>query len=272
MIGFPNAKINLGLRILNKREDGYHNIYSIFAPITLTDILEFLPSKETSFKSSGIHIPESQKGNLVIQAYNVLAKDYDIEPLEIRLEKIIPIGAGMGGGSADGSFMLRLINNYYELGINTQKLKEYASKLGADCPFFIENKAALVEGVGERMTSIDLNLSNYHLVLINPGVHISTKEAYTNLNISQSGKFNPEEIIKNTPEKWEQMGLINDFESSVFPRYPEIEKIKTRLKEAGALYTSMTGTGSTVYGIFNEVPQNLKTQDKETLFSCKFCG
>lgn len=270
MIGFPNAKINLGLRILNKRQDGYHNIYSIFAPISLTDILEFFPAKETSFTSSGIRIPNSINGNLVTQAYEILSKDFKIEPLEIRLEKIIPIGAGMGGGSADGSFMLKLLNDYYQLKISAKKLKQYASKLGADCPFFIDNEPALVEEIGNQMTPIKLDLTNYHLVLINPGIHISTKEAYANLTISTKDVFNVNEITKSTPEKWNELGLRNDFETSVFPIYPEIGDIKKRLEDAGAIYSAMTGTGSTVFGIFNSKPENISIKKSESLLFCKF--
>ena len=254
MVVFPNAKINLGLNICNKRADGYHEISSVFFPIPLFDALEIAENNTDSinFSSEGIEIPSDAKGNLVFQAYELLKRDYNIPGIEAILVKHIPIGAGMGGGSADASFMLTALNQLFELNISNEKLEVYAKQLGADCPFFIDNRPKLVTGIGEIMSPIDLDLKGKHLWVINPEIHISTKEAYAGVQ-PKTPEINIEEIIKTPIEQWKNQ-LVNDFENSIFPNYPEIEKLKKDLYNCGALYAAMTGSGSTVFGIFDEKP------------------
>jgi 4-diphosphocytidyl-2-C-methyl-D-erythritol kinase len=258
MVVFPNAKINLGLNICSKREDGYHEISSVFFPIALFDALEITENKENTinFISEGIEIPTDPKGNLVIQAYNLIKTEYNIPGVDVTLIKRIPIGAGMGGGSADASFMLTGLNTLFGLNISTKKLEEFAKKLGADCPFFIENEAKIVSGIGEIMKPISLDLKGYYLWVVNPEIHISTKEAYAGVQPKHPEK-SIEEIIELPIEEWKNL-LVNDFEKSIFPNHPKIEILKQQLYDYGAIYASMTGSGSTVFGIFSEEPeQNL---------------
>ena len=248
MISFPNAKINLGLNVLRKREDGYHDIESCFFPIDLRDSLEIIKSEKFSFRSYGIEIPGDSETNLCVKAYDLLKDKYELPPIEIHLLKNIPIGAGLGGGSADGAFMLKLLNEQFSLGIATTDLQSYALQLGSDCPFFIENKPVIVSGRGEEMEPIDLDLSNYKIVVENPGIHISTKEAYSGV-APHLPKTAIREIVDKPIEEWEDQ-LINDFEPSVFISHPEIQEIKNKMYESGAVYSSMTGSGSAVFGIF----------------------
>jgi 4-diphosphocytidyl-2-C-methyl-D-erythritol kinase len=250
MLLFPNAKINLGLSILNKREDGYHNLESIFLPIPITDSLEFIESDETKFDCN--IIINEEKSNSVLMAYRLLNDKFNLPSLSIYLYKNIPIGAGIGGGSADGAFMLKGLNDYYELGLTIQELKDYANKIGSDCPFFIDNKPSFIEGTGEILSEMELDLSNYYFALINPNIHISTREAFSNHTVIKKERTSLLSHIKNEPiENWKKY-IVNDFESSVFKIYPKIEKIKEKLYQKGAIYASMTGTGSTVYGIFEK--------------------
>ncbi|MDA9261790.1 4-(cytidine 5'-diphospho)-2-C-methyl-D-erythritol kinase [Flavobacteriales bacterium] len=255
MLLFPNAKINLGLSILNKREDGYHNLESVFIPIPITDSLEFIEFDEMKFDCN-IKI-DNDKSNSVLMAYNLLKEKFKLPPLSIYLYKNIPIGAGIGGGSADGAFMLKGLNDYFELGLTNQLLKYYANEIGSDCPFFIDNNPSFVEGRGEILSDIELDLSKYYFAIINPNIHVSTKEAFSTIKYSNKDNGSLLSSIKNEPiQNWKNT-IFNDFESSVFETYPEIQKIKTDLYKKGALYASMTGTGSTVYGIFeNKVELN----------------
>jgi len=250
VVVFPNAKINLGLGIISKREDGYHNISSCFYPIPLSDILEVFPSNSFRFNSSGIDIPDDTNGNLCIKAYELLKADFDLKPVNIHLHKIIPIGAGLGGGSADASFTLKCLNEIFSLKLSTQQLESYASKLGSDCPFFIESKPVLAEGTGNIFSKIDVDLSGLYLVLINPGIHVSTAQAYSKVTPASPVK-SINDILSEPIDNW-QSGLKNDFEPSVFSQFPEIEEIKTALIKAGALYASMSGSGSSVYGLFEK--------------------
>jgi 4-diphosphocytidyl-2-C-methyl-D-erythritol kinase len=250
MLKFPNAKINLGLNITAKRADGYHDIESCFYPIPLKDALEIIPSKNLSFKTTGLAIPGSSHDNLILKAYELLKLDYALPPLEIILYKNIPMGAGMGGGSADGAFMLTLLNEYFELNIPVKKLEAYALKLGSDCPFFIENQAKLVSGRGEIFESTNLNLSGYHLALFFPDIHIGTAEAYGGVK-PQHPKISIKEVIeKNPTEDWKNL-LKNDFEEGIFLKYPKLRELKENLYRAGAVYASMTGSGSTIFGLFD---------------------
>ena len=269
MITFPNAKINLGLFVTDKRPDGFHNLESIFTPISWCDILEVIPSSELTFKSSGINIPSSLSQNLVIQAYNLLKDNYDLPPVSVLLDKRIPIGAGLGGGSADASFMLLLLNQYFNLNINQDELCLYANKIGSDCPFFIKNQPCLVKGTGELLKPINIDLKDYKIALINPGIHISTKEAYSGIT-PKKPKSSILDIIQSPIDDWESNGLKNDFEDHIFQNHPVLPSIKKQLYNAGASYSAMSGSGSTIFGIFkNEIPE-LNLDDNWQFFNAKF--
>lgn len=250
MVTFPNCKINLGLNILQKREDGYHDLETVFFPITLTDILEIISSEEkTQLINTGIFAGKSES-NLCVKAFHLLKKDFPQLPeIKIHLHKTIPMGSGLGGGSADGVFTLLLLNEKYNLHILEENLFVYASMLGSDCPFFLVNKPCFATGRGEKNKEINLSLSGYKILLINPGIHVNTKELFQQIKPGfPSKKIN--EIILQPIETWKDE-LKNDFEKIVFKQYPEIKKIKENLYDHKAIYASMTGTGSTVFGIFD---------------------
>lgn len=252
MVVFPNAKINLGLNIVKKRSDGYHNLETVFYPIGINDIVEITANDSTStgvtFTSSGLSVDVSTSNNLCVKAYDLLKQDFDLPPVKIHLHKLIPMGAGLGGGSADAAFVLQALNNKFNLQISQTKIVEYALILGSDCPFFIINKPCYAEGRGEVIEEIQLNLKGYKILLINPGIHISTATAFSKI-IPYKPTKSVKEIINNPIETWKD-NLKNDFEFSAFSEYPEIKNIKEYLYSQGAVYASMTGTGSTVYGIF----------------------
>jgi 4-diphosphocytidyl-2-C-methyl-D-erythritol kinase len=251
MLKFPNAKINLGLNITSKRVDGYHEIESCFYPIPLKDALEIIPSNKLSFETSGLEIPGDSDHNLVLKAFNLLQADFDLSAIDITLYKNIPMGAGMGGGSADGAFMLNLLNDYFKLDIAIEKLEEYALQLGSDCPFFIENNPKLVAGRGEIFESTSLDLSGYYLALVYPDIHIGTAEAYNGVK-PQESKISVQDVIENHfIEDWKDI-LKNDFEEGIFLKYPQLKEIKSGLYNSGAIYASMTGSGSTIFGIFSK--------------------
>lgn len=253
MVVFPNAKINLGLNILRKRPDGYHDIASCFVPVPYTDVLEILPAKKFSFASSGIAIPGNEKNNLCIKAYQLLQKDFQLPPVQIHLHKVIPIGAGLGGGSADASFTLRCLNEMFELYLDDFFLEEYAAKLGSDCPFFIRNETVVAYGTGTEFEEINLSWQNPYLVLVTPPIHVATAEAYAGVGPDDS-RPDPKEIIEKKPlPEWKEL-LRNDFETTVFQKYPAIAEIKDKLYKAGATYASMSGSGASVYGIFELPP------------------
>lgn len=260
MITFPNAKINLGLNILSKRDDGYHNISSCFYPLPFSDILEIMPSENFHFRSTGITIPNDGE-NLCIKAFRMLKDEYGIGNVNVHLHKNIPIGAGLGGGSADASFALKMMNELFELSLTDDDLEKFAGRLGSDCPFFIRNKPVLAEGVGTDFRTVDVDLSGKYLVLINPGIHVSTALAYSKVLPNQPEK-SIEEILKLDITKWQEY-LVNDFEDSVFRQFPAIKKLKKQLIASGALYASMSGSGSSVYGIFEEAPKIPSNLDKD---------
>lgn len=249
MIVYPNAKINIGLNVLEKRVDGYHELSSVFYPVKdLCDILEILPSTEFSFSSSGIEIPG--EGNICIKAFEMLKQDFDIDNAKVHLHKQIPIGAGLGGGSADGAFMLKAMNTLFNLKLSTAQLEKYALQLGADCPFFIENTTKYASGIGEKMIGIDLDLLNYEIRFIFPELHISTAEAYCDIT-PKTPVGNLLNLINQPIEKWKGK-VKNDFEVSVVVKYPALAKMKEKLYEDGAIYASMTGSGSVIYGVFEK--------------------
>lgn len=253
MIVFPNAKINLGLFITEKRTDGFHNLESLFLPIPLSDILEVTVTTEgTSLVCTGESSDIPTEKNIVYKAWKLLQESYRIGHVKIHLHKIIPSGAGMGGGSSDGSFMLKALNELFQLNLSVAKLEVFAAQLGSDCPFFINNTASLVTGRGEVVEPIDFNLEGKYLAVVNPGIHISTAKAFQGIQPLPSN-FNWTEFVQH--RDFEKVELRNDFEHSVFQLYPEIAEIKSAFLKAGAIYSSMSGTGSTVYALFNEEPQ-----------------
>jgi 4-diphosphocytidyl-2-C-methyl-D-erythritol kinase len=261
MVVFPNAKINLGLRVVAKRSDGYHDIDTVFYPIPFYDILEIIPSnKDVEFTFSGKEIIGNINSNLCYKAYQLIKKDYpQIPSVKIHLHKNIPMGAGLGGGSSDGAFMLKILNEKFQLGITGDVLEHYALQLGSDCPFFIANKACGASGRGEQFESIELDLKNKSFLLVNPGLHVSTADAFSKINIANN--ISPcTSVVKYPIYKWKEL-LINDFEHSVFEIHPILKEIKETLYSAGAVYASMTGTGSSIYGIFEkDIPENLFPQ------------
>lgn len=249
MIVYPNAKINLGLNVLSKREDGYHDISSVFYPVKeCVDILEIIKSERFEFTRSGIEISDGE--NLCEKAWKLLDTDFGIGNVKIHLHKQIPIGAGLGGGSADASFTLKYLTELFDLNLNNKELEKYALRLGADCPFFIDNTPKLVEGIGEKMTSIDLDLSNYEIRLVNPDIHISTKEAYSGI-VPKTPVLSVEKIIELPIIEWKGK-LKNDFEESIFEKHQQLEGIKDELYKQGSIYSSMSGSGSIVFGIFEK--------------------
>jgi len=252
VVTFPNAKINLGLQILRKRPDGYHDISSLFLPIPLCDVLEVIESKKLSFASSGLPIPGNTDDNLCLKAYHLLKADFDLPPVSIHLHKVIPMGAGLGGGSADGAFVLSMLNEKFGLRLTQKQLESYAAQLGSDCPFFIGNLAAIASGRGTDLASHAIDLKGHYLVLLFPGIHIGTREAYAGVK-PHAGQPNIADILAAPVNQWKNT-LKNDFETSVFPSRPLLPSLKDLLYQTGAAYASMTGSGSTIYGIFETQP------------------
>lgn len=268
MICFPNAKINIGLHITGKRPDGFHNIETVFYPVYFYDIVEVISSasqdkNDCNLFVSGLAVSGADANNLCIKAYGLLKKDFPQLPaVDIYLHKNIPIGAGLGGGSADGAFMLSVINEKFQLNINENTLYQYALQLGSDCPFFIKNKPCFATGRGEQLETIDINLKGYYLFIANPGIHVNTATAFSKIKPLVPEK-SIKEIIKTPVEEWKNF-LMNDFEKTVFAAYPVLNNIKQKMYDAGAVYTSMTGTGSTVYGLFKNktaCPQNIFSEE-----------
>lgn len=260
MIAFPNAKINIGLNITSKRADGYHNLSSCFLPIDWKDALEIVPAEKFEFTSSGLHIPGNSSANLCAKAYELLKEKHDIPPVKMHLHKVIPMGAGLGGGSADGAFALKLLNDQFDIGLTDKQLEAYAKTLGADCPFFIENKPKLVSGIGEVMEDISIDLSGHSIVVVFPGIHVSTKTAFSGIT-PKAPDYDIKTILQQSPKLW-QDAIINDFEETVFTAHPEIERIKKQLIDLGVDYASMTGTGSAVFGLFEKGIDLDVVQDK----------
>ena len=249
MIQFPNCKINLGLSILAKRADGYHELETVFYPIAVSDALEILPAANLTMTQSGIAVPGDPAQNLCLKAYHLLKKDFPTLPaVQMHLHKNIPMGAGLGGGSSDGTAALMILNQQFTLGLNDQQLIAYASQLGSDCPFFVYNKACHATGRGEVLTPIQLDLSNYQFLLVHPGVHIATAWAFQQLNPHIKSE-SIQAIIEKPITDWKNY-LINDFEAPVFKAEPTLSVIKDQLYQLGAIYASMSGSGSSLFGIF----------------------
>jgi 4-diphosphocytidyl-2-C-methyl-D-erythritol kinase len=257
MTSFPPCKINLGLHIISKREDGFHDLETCFYPVPWTDILEIIPAKELAFTYSGNAIPGREEDNLCLRAYHLLKADFNIAPVKIHLHKIIPIGAGLGGGSADAAYTLRLLNEIFDLSLSVDQLKNYAPKLGSDCCFFVQDKPMLGTGKGEILTEIDISLKGFYLVIVKPTIHVSTQEAYSGISPKRP-TTKIQEILKRPVADWKEV-LKNDFEESIFKKYPAIAEIKNRFYSNGAIYASMSGSGSSVFALF-EKPVELKKE------------
>ncbi len=267
MVVFPNAKINIGLNIVSKRNDGFHNIETVMYPIVYDDILEVIEwddeamddkskmrkeqeIKPIQFVHTGIKLTGKPEDNIVVKAYRLLEVDYELPPLNVCLHKIIPVGAGLGGGSSDAAYMLKLLNDYFNIGLKKEKLMKYAQKLGSDCAFFLQNKPVYANGKGDQFDPIKLDLSDYFIVLVTPPIHISTVEAYAKATTSAPG-YSLKDVIKTPIENWKKK-IKNDFEGKAFRKHPELNAIKKELYAKGALYASMSGSGSTLYGIFSK--------------------
>ncbi|OJV55571.1 MAG: 4-(cytidine 5'-diphospho)-2-C-methyl-D-erythritol kinase [Bacteroidetes bacterium 43-16] len=255
MICFPNAKINLGLFVTEKRADGYHNLETVFFPVKISDALEIIPAEATSISTHGLAVAGDTQQNLVWKAWELLKKDFpeQLNPVQIQLLKNIPMGAGMGGGSADGAFMLELLNQFFRLDLSKAQLAAYALQLGSDCPFFIYNEPCFAGGRGELLQPITLDLSDYTIQIICPEVHISTATAFSNIQPKQAA-FDLQGLSELPVEDWKKQ-VFNDFEGPVFKAHPELAEIKEQLYAQGAIYAAMSGTGSTIYGIFKKGQQ-----------------
>jgi 4-diphosphocytidyl-2-C-methyl-D-erythritol kinase len=268
MILYPPAKINLGLNILRKREDAFHDIDTCMVEIPFTDILEVTKADSFEFLQTGITINVAGGTNLCEKAYQLMRNEYEIGPVRIHLRKQIPVGAGLGGGSADATYTLLAINQLFHLQLSIQRLKELSSELGSDCPFFVEGLPQIAQGRGEILAPVELDLSNIYLVLLNPGIHVGTKEAYDGVSVNDA-VASVDEIIQKPLEEWKSY-LKNDFESSVFLLFPQIQQLKDSLYQAGAVYAAMSGSGSSVYGLFREESMALTFKSTHLIYKGKF--
>lgn len=248
MLAFANAKINLGLNVIEKRADGYHNLETVFYPVRLYDVLEITDAAETSCQIRGIDIPGEMTDNICLKAFNLIQKDFDIPAQQLTLLKNIPVGAGLGGGSADAAFLIKLLNTKFKLGLTIAAMEDYARILGADCAFFIRNEPVFATEKGDRFAALSLDLSGYFMVLVKPPVHVATAAAFGTLQpaFPETGL---KELIQLPVSEWRK-SLKNDFEHSVFSKYPEISQIKEQLYHAGAKFALMSGSGSSVFAIF----------------------
>ena len=266
MIVFPCAKINLGLNIVSKREDGYHNLETVFYPIPLYDALEIkymdekFPSQVAcDLKVTGNAVECDEQNNLVVKAYNLLAEDYKLPRVHAHLYKHIPSQAGLGGGSSDAAFMIRLLDERFRLNIGNPEMEKYSARLGADCAFFIEAEPAYAEGIGDELMPVDGpkgNLNGYYLAIVKPDIAVSTKEAYAAITPTATSK-SCREIVRQPIETWKEE-LVNDFEAPIFKLHPELAEIKEKLYQQGAKYAAMSGSGSALFGIFETEPNGLK--------------
>ncbi len=269
MIFYPPAKINLGLHVLFKREDGYHEIETCMVAIPWYDILEITLSEEFQFIQSGNVIPSSLEDNLCFKGYKALKSNYSIPNLRIHLRKQLPMGAGLGGGSADAAYVLKGINELCDLKISNEELRTISATLGSDCPFFIENVPQLAKGRGELLSPLQLNLSGYWIKVINPGIHVSTKEAYEGVVLNNERNQSISAILEKDIHLWKSE-LVNDFEKSVFKSHPQLENLKNDLYQEGAVYAAMSGSGSTLFGLFENEPNDLKYPEYFNVFIGKF--
>jgi 4-diphosphocytidyl-2-C-methyl-D-erythritol kinase len=256
MLAFPNIKINLGLYITEKRNDGYHNLLTCFYPVPWHDVLEIVPQKEFEFVQTGLKVPGNSLDNLCVKAYELLKREHGLPNARIHLHKIVPMGAGLGGGSSDGAFALKVLNSVFELHLDTNRLEEYAAQLGSDCAFFIRNSACIATGRGEVMHEVNLDLKGQHIVIVCPPLHVSTADAFGQVQPRFfEGDF--KELLQSRKD-WKS-GLKNQFEETVFPKHPLLANIKQELYEMGAWYAAMSGSGSAVFGLFENSPPKYNT-------------
>lgn len=273
MIIFPIAKVNLGLNVVERRPDGYHNLQTVFYPVGIQDALEIFPMAEDfpsevdcDIKVSNIPIEGDEQRNLVVRAYQLLKQDFPNLPrLHVHLYKGIPTQAGMGGGSSDASAMLRLLNTSFQLNLSDEKLISYASKLGADCAIFILNRPAYAEGIGEKLYPMDIDLSGWYMAVVRPDIPVPTKEAFARIKPHFPQKC-CRDIVMQPVETWKEE-LVNDFEESVFALHPELAAIKERLYQLGATYAAMSGSGSALFGLFRQ-PIDLRSSFEGMFFTC----
>lgn len=250
MVAFPPCKINLGLRIISKREDGFHNLETCFYSVPWTDILEIIPDKTISFTNTGIQVPGKVEDNLCLKGYELLKKEFDLPPVAIHLHKLVPMGAGLGAGSSDATATLKILSRIFSLNITEGQLTKLASKLGSDCAYFMYERPMLGTGKGDVLNPITFTLKDKFVVIVIPPVHVSTAEAYQGI-IPSHPKTSIQTILENDPiENWKDR-LVNDFEENIFKKYPAIAEVKSKLYAQGAQYASMSGSGSSVFGIFN---------------------
>ena len=273
MTSYPHAKINIGLSITGKRSDGFHNIETVFYPVPLYDTLVVEPAgneanEKINFVCEGIELPDTAaQKNLCCKAYNLLDTDFDLPPTNISLNKVIPVGAGLGGGSSDAAYTLKALNDLYKLQISDDELANYARRLGSDCTFFLQQTPAFGIGKGEILKPLSLSLDGYYVLIVKPPVFISTAEAYSAVVPQKSPYYLPE-LLKTPINDWRRT-VFNDFEESVFKKFPEIGKIKERLYGEGAVYASLSGSGASVYGIFKDNPEEIAKMFGECFCFCK---
>ena len=264
MITFPIAKINLGLNVVEKRPDGYHNLQTVFYPVPIMDALEIVPMSEgfpsdvdCDLKVTNIHIEGDEQRNLVVRAYQLLKENFPNLPrIHTHLWKGIPTQAGMGGGSSDCAYMIRILNESFNLQLTDEQMQRYAAQLGADCAFFIKSIPCYAEGIGEKLVPISLDLSGWHIGVVRPDIPVPTKEAFSRIH-PHYPSMNCREVVMQPVETWHNT-LVNDFEESVFALYPEIGAIKEQLYKMGATYAAMSGSGSALFGLFKEKPDELR--------------
>lgn len=253
MISFPNAKINLGLNIVERRSDGYHNLETVFYPIDLTDVLEIVPAKgdESTLTTYGNPVDCPVEKNLVMKALRLMQQHYEVPEVDIYLYKHIPDGAGLGGGSSDASSTMLMLNEMFNLNVEKDQLARLASTLGADCPFFIYNQPMMATGIGDVLAPIDVNLKGLYLFLVKPALSVPTKVAYSRVTPAPSTSSLENDVMKSV-DQWSRV-VKNDFEPSVFAAFPELAAIKSDIENGGAIYASMSGSGSSIFGIFDDV-------------------
>jgi 4-diphosphocytidyl-2-C-methyl-D-erythritol kinase len=266
MVSFPPCKINLGLHIVGKRTDGYHDIETCFYPVPWTDILEVVPARDFSFSVSGNPVPGPAADNLCARAYELLRKQFNLKPVAIHLHKLLPIGAGLGGGSANGAYTLKAVCEIFNLPVTAGQMQAYAAQLGSDCAFFIENKPVIGTGRGELLAEVAVSLKNKYLIIVQPEVHVSTSTAYAGVTPRKPAVDLREVVEQHRVDRWRQI-LKNDFEDHLFKQFPIIEALQQKLYAFGALYASMSGSGSAVFGIFREAVDLKKEFETFTYWS-----
>lgn len=260
MYALPNAKINIGLYVVGRRPDGYHDLQTVFYPIPLTDSLEIKEARRLrepyEFIMSGLKVPDDGHDNLVVRVFMALREEFRLPPTSIFLSKHIPVGAGLGGGSSDAAAMMQLLNDYYHLDLSDIEMEKRLALFGADCPFFVRNKPVYAEGVGNVFSPVSVSLKGMYIALVKPTIHISTAEAYAGVTPRQPA-VSLTDALENTPVQLWRNVVTNDFESSIFARYPQIAAIKQTLYDMGALFSAMSGSGSAVYGLFTHPVDNV---------------